>query len=214
MSLPVGKIYKVLIACEFSGITREAFKAKGYDAWSCDLLPTEIPGQHIQGDVLEILDDGWDLMIAHPPCTYLCNSGVRWLYNANKSKNLDRWGKMIEAALFYKTLIEAKIPKKAVENPIMHKYAVEIIGRRQDQIIQPWQFGHGEIKATGLRLEGLPKLKPTNIVEGREARIHNLPPSKDRGKLRSITYQGIADAMAEQWDIAFINKNRRKTLFE
>jgi len=190
---------RVLVACEFSGIVREAFKAKGHDAWSCDLLPTEIPGQHVQGDVLEILGDGWDLMIAHPPCTYLCNSGVRWLYRGVKLDEV-RWYLLWKAGGFFKALLDASIPKKCVENPIMHKYAVKIIGRKYDQILQPWQFGHGETKATCLTLVGLPKLKPTNIVEGREARIHKMPPSKDRGRLRSITYQGIADAMAEQWN--------------
>lgn len=188
---------RVLIACEFSGTVREAFKAKGHDAWSCDLLETEIPGQHIVGDVLEILNDGWDLMIAHPPCTYLCNSGVSWLH-----KDESRWDKMQKAAVFFKRLIfpsTSKIRRICIENPIMHKYAKEIIGVKQDQIIQPWQFGHGETKATCLWLKGLPKLQPTNIVEGREQRLHRLPPSPDRWKLRSKTYQGIAEAMAEQW---------------
>ena len=191
---------KVLVACEFSGIVRDAFKARGHDAWSCDLLPTEKPGQHIQGDVLEILDDGWDLMIAHPPCTYLCNSGVRWLYDKIGKRNVERWQKMRSAARFFRKLLTTKrIKKKVIENPIMHKYAVRIIGRRQDQIIQPWQFGHGETKATCLHLEKLPKLKPTNIVSGREARIHKMSPSEERGKLRSTTLSGIANAMAEQW---------------
>ena len=191
---------RVLVACEFSGIVRDAFIAKGHDAVSCDLLPTERPGPHVQGDVMEVLDDCWDLIIAHPPCTYLCNSGVRWLYNSDKSRNEDRWGKMLKAALFY---LKFRNPKKckrvAIENPRMHKHAVKIIKVRATQFIQPWQFGHGETKATGLDLIGLPKLKPTNIVEGREQRLHKLPPSKDRAKLRSLTYQGIADAMAEQW---------------
>ncbi len=191
---------KVLIACEFSGIVRDAFKVKGHDAWSCDLLPTEKPGQHIQGDTLEILNNGWDLMIAHPPCTYLCNSGVRWLYKSDIGiKNVQRWAKMRAAAKFFKQLLDCDIPKKAIENSVMHRYAVDIIGRKYDQLVHPWQFGHGETKATGLHLEGLPKLEPTNIVNGREARIHKMSPSKNRGKLRSITYQGIADAMAEQW---------------
>ena len=184
---------RILVACEFSGVVREAFKAKGHDAWSCDLLPTDTPGQHIQGDVLEILDDGWDMMIAHPPCTRLCNSGVCWL----EKRNL--WKDMKDGAIFFKTLLDCDIPRIAVENPIPHKYAVEIIGKKYDQIIQPWQFGHGETKATCLWLKNLMPLKPTNIVDGREQRLHRLPPSKDRGKLRSITFQGIADAMAEQW---------------
>lgn len=190
---------KVLIACEFSGIVRDAFIARGHDAVSCDLLPTERPGPHIQGDVLEILDQGWDMILAFPPCTYLCNSGVRWLYNPDGSRNEARWAKMIQGALFFKRILDADCEKIVAENPIMHKYAVEIIGCKQDQIIQPWQFGHGETKATCLRIKGLPLLEPTNIVDGREARIHRMPPSKDRGRLRSITYQGIANAMAAQW---------------
>ncbi len=187
------KRLRVLIGCEFSGIVRDAFIARGHEAVSCDLLPTEKPGPHIQGDVLEILDDGWDMMIAHPPCTRLCNSGVRWL----KERNL--WGDMEKGAEFFKKLLNANIPKKCIENPVPHKYAVEIIGRTYDQIIQPWQFGHGETKATCLWLRNLPKLKPTNIVKGREQRIFNMPKNADRGRLRSITFQGIADGMAERW---------------
>lgn len=185
---------KVLIACEFSGIVREEFEKLGHDAWSCDLLPTDIPGQHYQCDVFEIINKGWDLMIAHPPCTYLCNSGVVWLH-----RDKSRWDKMREGAEFFKKLLECPIPRIAIENPIMHKYAVEIIGRRQDQLIQPWQFGHGETKATCFWLKNLPKLMPTNIVEGREQRLHKLPPSNDRWKLRSTTYTGIAEAIAKQW---------------
>ena len=185
---------RVLVACEFSGRVRDAFRARGHDAWSCDLLPTERPGPHIQGDVLKILDDGWDLMIAHDPCTYQCNSGVRWLYGEP-----ERWEKLDESCIFTRKLFNAPIPKKARENPIPHKYALERIGRKYDQIIHPWQFGHPETKATCLWLENLPPLKPTNIVDGREGRIWKMSPSKDRGKKRSITFQGIADAMAEQW---------------
>ena len=185
---------RVLVACEYSGKVRDAFIARGHDAISCDILPTESIGPHYQGDVFDIIDQDWDLMIAHPPCTYLCNSGVSWLH-----KRPERWGQLKDGAEFFKALLEADIPKIAVENPIMHKYAVDIIGRRQDQIIQPWQFGHGETKATGFWLKGLPKLQPTEIVEGRQQRLHLLPPSKDRWKLRSTTYQGIADAMALQW---------------
>ena len=185
---------RVLVACEYSGKVRDAFIAQGHDAISCDILSTESIGPHYQGDVFDIIDQDWDLMIAHPPCTYLTNSGVRWLH-----QRPERWGQLKEGAEFFKALLEADIPKIAVENPIMHKYAVDIIGRRQDQIIQPWQFGHGETKATGFWLKGLPKLQPTEIVEGRQQRLHLLPPSKDRWKLRSTTYQGIADAMALQW---------------
>jgi len=185
---------KVLVAFEFSGIVREAFKKKGHDAWSCDLLDTEIPGQHYKCDVREVLTLGWDLMIAHDPCTYQCNSGVRWLINDS-----DRWKKLDESCELTKEILNAPIEKIARENPIPHRYAIQRIGRKYDQIIQPWQFGHGETKATCLWLKNLPLLKPTNIVDGREARIHKMPPTKDRGKLRSITYRGIADAMAAQW---------------
>lgn len=185
---------RVLVACEFSGTVRDAFVARGHDAWSCDLLPTDKPGQHIQGDALARLQPGcWDLMVAHPPCTRLCNSGVMWL---NK-RNL--WAALDEACAFFRALLNAPIPKIAIENPIMHKYAKERIGHDCTQIVQPWMFGHGESKATCLWLKGLPKLEPTKIVEGREQRLHRLPPSKDRWKLRSTTYQGIADAMAAQW---------------
>ena len=183
---------KVLIACEFSGIVRDAFKARGHDAWSCDLLPTERKGNHIQGDVLEIFVNSWDLMIGHPPCTRICNSGVRWLAER------DLWDDLDKACEFFNALINAPIDKIAIENPIPHKYAVKKIGK-YDQIIQPWQFGHGETKATCLWLKGLRKLRTTRLVAGREQRIFNMPKNADRGRLRSITFQGIADAMAEQW---------------
>ena len=188
---------KVLIACEFSGIVRDAFAKSGHDAWSCDLLPTEKPGNHIQGDIFFFLVKEWknfDLLIFHWTCTYLCNSGVRWLHEQD-----GRFDLMKEHAQKFNWLLNNNIPKIAGENPIPHKYALEIIGRKYDQIIQPWQFGHGETKATCLWLKGLPKLKPKNIVSGREQRIWKLPPSKDRWKERSRTYPGIAKAMAEQW---------------
>lgn len=185
---------RVLIACEFSGVVRDAFIRGGHEAMSCDLLPCESKGPHYQGDVLNIIDKGWDLMIAHPPCTYLTNSGVRWLKG-----NDDRWMSMYWAALFFQKLLNAKIKRVAIENPIMHGHAIKIIKKKYDQIVHPWQFGHGETKATCLWLKNLPKLNPTNIVSGRESRIHRIPPSKDRAKLRSITYKGIADAMADQW---------------
>jgi hypothetical protein len=188
-----GTDMKVLVACEFSGAVRDAFRANGHDAWSCDLLPSDSP-YHIQGDVLSVLDQGWDLMIAHPPCTFLCNSGVRWLH-----ERPERWAELDKGAEFFKALMDAPIPKIAVENPIPHKYAVERIGRKYDQLIQPWQYGHGETKATCLWLKGLPKLVPTDIVEGREQRIWKLPPSPDRWAERSKTYTGIAKAMADQW---------------
>lgn len=187
---------KVLIACEFSGIVREAFKAKGHDAWSCDLLDTEIPGQHLWEDVESVLGKRWDLIIAHPPCTYLTNSGVRWLHTQT-----GRWEKMEEGAAFFKMFLDVDCPRVAVENPIPHRYALNLMGRKYDQIIQPWMFGHGETKATCLWLKGLPKLEPTNIVDGREARVHKEAPSPDRWKNRSRTLQGIAEAMAEQWSL-------------
>ena len=185
---------RVLVACEFSGIVRDAFIAQGHDAVSCDLLPTDTSGPHMQGDVLAILKDDWDMMIAFPPCTYIANSGVSWLYRKE-----GRWDLMRKGAMFFRRLLNANIPKICIENPIMHKYAVEIIGRRQNQVIQPWMFGHGETKATCLWLKNLPKLEPTDIVEGREQRLHRLAPSPGRAKERSITYSGIAKAMAEQW---------------
>ncbi len=179
---------RVLVACEFSGAVRDAFARRGHDAWSCDLLPTESPGNHIHGDVFDILDEGWDLMVAHPPCTHLASSGARWFKNKQKEQ--------ADAIQFVERLMAADISRIAIENPI-GVLSTQI--RKPDQIVQPWQFGHGETKATCLWLKNLPPLVPTNIVDGREARIHKLPPSKDRWKLRSITYQGIADAMAAQW---------------
>jgi len=190
---------KVLVACEFSGIVREAFKAQGHDAWSCDLLDKEIPGQHYKCDVLDVLDKGWDLMIAHPPCTYLANSGVRWLYNKKTGMNQQRYNELVQSCDFFKTLLNANIPRICIENPIQHFYAKEIIMTDYTQIIQPWQFGYGETKATCLWLKNLPKLTPTNIVSGRQPRVHQASPGPDRWKVRSRTNQGIADAMAEQW---------------
>lgn len=181
---------KVLIACEFSGIIRDAFKQVGCDASSCDLLPTENPGKHIQSDVLDILSEGWDLMIAHPPCTHLAVSGARWF----KEKQTD--GRQQNAIDFFMSLIQAPIPHIAVENPIS---IISTRYRKPDQIIQPWQFGHGETKATCLWLKNLPLLQPTKIVDGRDGRVWKLPPSTDRWKERSRTYTGIAQAMAQQW---------------
>lgn len=179
---------KVLIACEFSGVVRDAFIKAGHDATSCDLLPTEAPGPHYQGNILDIIDNGWDLMIAHPPCTYLAASGARWWKKKGKEQKA--------ACKFVLELAQARIEHIAIENPIGF---LSTAWRKPDQIIQPWQFGHGETKATCLWLKNLPLLVPTNVVSGREARVHRLPPSKDRWKLRSITYTGIADAMANQW---------------
>jgi hypothetical protein len=179
---------RVLIACEFSGIVRDAFIRRGHDAASCDLLPSEQPGPHVQGNVLDILGGGWDLMIAHPPCTHLAVSGARWFK--------DKQREQAEALAFVQRLIDAPIPRICVENP------VSIISsriRKPDQIIQPWQFGHGETKATCLWLKNLPKLQPTQQVEGRDDRIHRMPPGPDRWRERSRTYSGIATAMADQW---------------
>jgi hypothetical protein len=194
---------RVLIACEFSGIVRDAFIARGHEAKSVDMLPTERPGPHYQGDILDFIDSTygyWDLMIAHPPCTYLTNAGVRWLYGGKgTTPDEERWKKMEDAAEFFRQLLLAPIDKIAVENPVMHKYAIGTIGRKQDQIVQPWQFGHPETKGTGFWLKNLPKLEPTNIVEGRKPRVHYESPGPDRWKRRSITYTGIAEAMANQW---------------
>lgn len=246
---------RLLVACEFSGVVRDAFTARGHFARSVDLLPTESHAQpvmfrgdfgcfehsefdpscdaceydepwchrhgayayecpclgptedeaeyaesceqgarHLSGDLFSVEDiESYDTVIAHPSCTRLTNSGVRWL----NERNL--WAEMYEAADFFRRILDLPVKRIAVENPIPHRYALERIGRKYDQIIQPWMFGHGETKATCLWLKGLPKLVPTNVVSGRYPRIHKLPPSADRWKLRSITYRGIADAMAEQW---------------
>ena len=181
---------KVLIACEYSGAVRDAFLAKGHEAMSCDLLPTDAHGPHYQGDVRDVLDYGWDLMIAHPPCTHLSVSGARHF----EAKRMD--GRQQSGVSFVRMLARADIPRIAIENPVS---VLSSLWRKPDQIIQPWQFGHGETKATCLWLKGLPPLRPTNVVEGREARIHRMPPSKDRWKERSATYAGIAQAMADQW---------------
>lgn len=193
---------KVLIACEYSGKVRDAFIEKGHDAISCDIVPTESPGPHIEADVTTVLDNNWDLMIAHPPCTYLSNSGVRWLYSQP-----DRWQHLIHAAVFFRALITAPIPKIAVENPVIHRWAQLIIGPTPTQIIQPYQFGHPEYKTTNLWLKNLPPLTPTNDVKqellslpkNKQTRIHHMGESKNRSKLRSETYTGIAQAMAQQW---------------
>lgn len=182
---------KVLVACEFSGAVRNAFLARGHDAVSCDLLPSETPGPHHQGDVLEILDDGWDMMIAHPPCTYLCNSGLHW-----NNKRPERNALTQEALEFVRKLLDAPIERIALENPVG---CISTQIRRWDQAIQPWQFGHGENKRTCLWLKNLPPLSPTQVVEGRENRILSMSESPDRWKKRSLTYHGIAEAMADQW---------------
>jgi hypothetical protein len=182
----------ILVACEFSGIVREAFRAKGHKAYSCDLEPALDNSQHhFRMDIFMAMRlNSWDIMIAHPPCTYLAVSGARWFK--------ERQEEQAHAIHFFLTLMNCAIPRIAIENPIG---IMSTRYRKPDQIIHPWQFGHGETKATCLWLKDLPLLTPTNIVAGREPRIHKMPPSKDRSKLRSITYQGIADAMAEQWTL-------------
>ena len=179
---------RVLVACEFSGIVREAFRGKGHDAWSCDILDTEQPGKHLKCDAHEVLGDGWDLLIAHPPCTHLAVSGARWFKGKEREQE--------EALELVRTLLNAPIEQIALENPVS---VISSRIRKPDQIIQPWQFGHGEVKATCLWLKNLPNLVPTSIVGGREPKVHFASPGPDRWKLRSRTYAGIAEAMAEQW---------------
>ena len=195
---------KILVACEFTGTVRDAFIKKGHDAVSCDLLDTESSGPHYKGDIRDVLyEEHWDMVIAHPPCTYLANSGVTWLH-----RDPSRWSKLDEGAQFFKMFLDLNIHKLCIENPIMHKYAVERIGgNRQSQVVQPWMFGHLEQKATCLWVRGLPQLQPTNNVKEAlnkipsrdRQRLHYLSPSKDRWKERSKTYKGLADTMAEQW---------------
>lgn len=190
----------VLIACEESGIVREAFNKLGHNAWSCDVLDTAIPRNHIKANVMDVLYNedlsfkgvpkSWDLMIAHPPCTHLAVSGARWFKDKKEEQK--------EALEFVKKLMEAPIDKICIENPIS---IISTHIRKPDQIIQPWMFGHGETKATCLWLKNLPKLKPTRIVKGRENRIHRMAPGKDRAKLRSRSYLGIAEGMAQQWGL-------------
>lgn len=179
---------KVIVACEFSGIVRDAFLARGHDAISCDLLPTERPGPHIQGDIRDVDLTGYDLMVAHPPCTHLAVSGARWFK--------DKRAEQEEALEFVRYLLDAPVPRIALENPVS---VISSRIRKPDQIIQPWQFGEGEVKATCLWLKGLPKLAPTEIVEGRHPRVHYASPGPERWKERSRTYAGIARAMSEQW---------------
>ena len=186
-----GDTMRVLIACEFSGRVRDAFIQKGHDAVSCDIEPSEKLGAHITGNVLDLLGDGWDMMIAHPPCTYLCNSGVRWLHEIP-----GRWGLMYSASEFFYKFVESTIHKICIENPIPHGHACL---PDYNQIIQPWMFGDGETKATCLWLKNLPELKPTDIVSGRKPKVHYEAPGPNRQKNRGRTYTGIAEAMAEQW---------------
>jgi hypothetical protein len=181
---------KVLVACEYSGRVRDAFIRNGCDAISCDLLPTDQPGPHYQGDVFDIINDGWDLMVAHPPCTHLAVSGARWFHKKRQEQE--------EALDFVRRLMSAPIEQIALENPVS---VISSLIRKPDQIIHPWMFGHGETKATCLWLKNLPPLIPTDVVAGRENKVHRMPPSEHRWKLRSLTYQGIADAMGNQWSV-------------
>lgn len=195
---------RVLVGCETSGIVRRAFAARDHDVWSCDLLPAEDgSNRHIVGDVRDLLNDGWDLLaVMHPPCTRLCNSGVRWLSVPPPGKTADQMqAELQEGAALFSACWNAPIERIAVENPVMHRHAKALIVNYQApaQSVQPWQFGHGETKRTCFWLKGLPPLLPTNIVEGREARVHRMPPSEDRWKERSRFYPGIAAAMADQW---------------
>lgn len=195
---------RVLIACEFSGIVREAFATLGHDAWSCDLLPTEIPGQHFQQDVLPVLEQRWDLLIAHPPCTFLCNSGVRWMVSKGVL-DLGRLNAMKIGCDLFGAFYHAKhIKHRAVENPVMHHYAADYL---QDKwqvpkftcSYQPWQHGHGEVKRSCLWLHNLPPLEPSEIVSGRDPKVHHASPGPNRGRERSRTLKGVARAMATQW---------------
>lgn len=182
---------RVLVACEYSGRVREAFRALGHDAWSCDLLEAEDSSPfHIQGDCLEAIKRGWDLMVAHPPCTHLAVSGARHFEEKRKD------GRQQEGIDFFMALSRAPVPRIAIENPVC---IMSGLWREPDQTIQPWMFGHGETKATCLWLKGLPPLIPTKIVSGREPRVHKMPPGPNRWKERSRTYEGIASAMAAQW---------------
>jgi len=187
---------RVLIACEYSGRTRQAFRDRGHDAWSCDLLPSEDNSPyHVQGDVLPMLREPWDLVIAHPPCTRLCNSGVRWLAERNL------WDEMREGAEFFLACLSANAPMVAVENPVMHGHARRIIGRGPDFTVQPWQFGDNFKKRTAFWTRGLPPLKPTSDLDGKSAvaEVHNASPGPNRWKERSMTYPGLARALAAQW---------------
>lgn len=215
---------RVLIACERSGVVRRAFEALGHDAWSCDLVPADDgSNRHITGDVLEHLGDGWDLMaVMHPPCTILCNSGSRWLYIGGKKTNgrdPARWAELEQAAAFYRALRDAdQIPCRAVENPVMHRHAIELTARGDTQFVQPWWFGDPYFKATGLELVNLPRLVATNKLTPPKARtaehkawsmIHRAPPGPDRAKVRSQTFPGIAAAMADQWGRAALQTIER-----
>jgi site-specific DNA-cytosine methylase len=183
---------RVLIACEYSGKVRDAFASLGHDAWSCDLLDTEQPGQHYKGDVRDMLKQDWDLMVAHPPCTHLAVSGARH-FAAKQASGVQQ-----EALDFVQMLLDAPVPMIALENPVS---IISTRIRKPTQVIQPWMFGHGEVKATCLWLKGLPKLVPTNVVDGRTPRVHRMSPGPNRWKERSRTLDGVAQAMATQWGL-------------
>ena len=216
MSVP-----RVLVACERSGVVRRAFEARGFDAWSCDLVPADDgSNRHITGDVLDHLGDGWDLLaVMHPPCTVLCNSGAKWLYIGGKKVNgpdPQRWRELSEAAAFYRALRDARqIPCRAVENPVMHRHAIDLTRRGKVQFVQPWWFGDPFFKATGLELIGLPELRPTNRLTPPRSgtaehkawsRVHREPPGPERARKRSETYPGLANAMADQWGAALLQR--------
>ena len=197
---------RVLVACEYSGVVRDAFAALGWDAWSCDLLPSETPGNHIQGDVLEILDDGWDMMIAHPPCTFLSNSGARWLFEKE-----GRWKQLDDGCDFFKKLLNAPIKYIAVENPWPHKWAMQRIGKKPCCKVQPHEFGDKQKKKTCLWLKNLPPLMPTTYYQvppsgSEESKawemVWRMPPGKNQAHERARTFAGIAGAMANQWTLA------------
>lgn len=200
---------KVLVACEYSGTVRDAFAMMGHDAWSCDLRKSEKPGQHLQCDVRNVLDRDWDLMIAHPVCTRLTNAGRRWMHNPPNGKTMvEIWREFFEAVEFYKLLRNANIPRKAIENPIMHDHAKECLGQMKRQIVQPWWFGDKAFKATGWELIGLPELVPTNKLtppkpgtdeHKKWSWVHRMPPGPDREKERSRFHSGMAFAIASQW---------------
>ncbi len=195
---------RVLVACEFSGTVRRAFAGRGHDAWSCDLLPAEDgSNQHLIGDARGYLGEGWDLlMVAHPPCTRLCNSGVRWLSKPPPGRTLEAVrAELAEAAELFSAFWNAPIERVCIENPVMHRHAKALIRDYAPpaQSVQPWQFGHGEVKRTCFWLRNLPPLTATNVVEGREARVHRMPPGPDRWRERSRFFAGIAEAMADQW---------------
>lgn len=219
---------RVLLGCERSGVMRRAFLERGFDAWSCDLeAADDQTNRHIRGNLLDHLDEGWDMLaVMHPPCTILCNSGVRWLYLGGQESNgpdLERWAELDAAAAFYRAVREqGNIPRRAIENPVMHRHAIERTGRGKVQFIQPWWFGDPFFKATGFELIGLPQLVPSNRLTPPKAgtdehkewsRVHRMPPGPERARLRSETFPGVAEACADQWGHALLNPTQ-PDLFE